>query len=229
DDALRAHGRDRLPGYDHADEVQRVGRVHDHALAASLHLPDPGQLVGGVRQRVLLAAEARDEAAAAHEPAVLEAPEGPLEVAPRDAQRVPGGEVAEHDPPAVEELLGDGLGQLVAIDVVAVRGHDRPPAGRRAACPGSAPQPGHAASVGCAADAADAGADGAEAVAHHEPARHAVPEPALHVVGQTAGGGDEVGGEAGAAVAQRLHDLGRGAHRRLGELGAEAGGIEEPG
>src|SRR5262249_62356148 len=81
DDTLRAHGGNGLAGDDHADEVERVGGVHDDALTVALHLADPGQLVGGVRQRVLLAAEPGDEAAAAYEAPVLEAPQRPLELA----------------------------------------------------------------------------------------------------------------------------------------------------
>ena len=33
------------------------------------------------------------------------------------------GQVPEHDAPAVDELLGDGLGELVAIHVVVPAGH----------------------------------------------------------------------------------------------------------
>src|SRR6266496_3762741 len=165
-----------------------------------------------MRQRVLLAAESADEPPAAHEAAILEPSQCPLDVAPRHPERIVDGEVAEHDAPAVDELLGDGLGELVAVHVVAAAWHDGPPP-RRGAPTGAAPQPRHAAAFRRAADAADPGPDGAEAVAHDEPARHTVPEPSFDVVGEPAGGVDEVGGEARAAVAQDLHDLGRRADR----------------
>ena len=53
--------------------------------------------------------------------------------------------------------------------------------------------------------------DGAEPVGHDQAARHAVPQRPLDVVGQAAGGGAELAGEAGTALAQHLEHLGGGA------------------
>ena len=86
---------------------------------------DPFALLGARRtwvscswaagQRVLLAAEPADEAPAPHEPTVFEPPQRPLQVAPGEPQRVVHDEVAEQHAPPVQQQLGDGLGQLVAV------------------------------------------------------------------------------------------------------------------
>ena len=57
------HRRHHLARHDHADQVEGVGGVDDHPLAAAGHLADVGQLLGGLGQGVLLAAEAGHEAA----------------------------------------------------------------------------------------------------------------------------------------------------------------------
>ena len=91
----------------------------------------------GGRQRVLLAAEPAHEATAAHQTAVFETTQRPLEVAPREAQRVVHDQVAEHHAPAVQQELGHRFGELVAIGAGEVGegdglggGHQRPTTGR---------------------------------------------------------------------------------------------------
>ena len=99
-----------------------------------------GQLLGRFGQGVLLAAEPGDEPAAAHQTPILEPAERPLQVPPRQAQRVVDGQVAEQDPPPAEQLLGDGLGQLFAVADLAGGGDERPPPGRRRRRLGSRPR-----------------------------------------------------------------------------------------
>ena len=124
-----------------------------------------------LRERVLLTAEPGDEAPTAHQPAVFESPQRPLDLAPRDADRVVEREVAEHHAPAVQQQLGDRFGELVAVDVGAGAGTSDQ---RPAAAPGEREprsEPGEAAGVGAAAPAvaAHARADRAEAVGGERP------------------------------------------------------------
>ena len=87
------------------------------ALAGTGELAHVRELLDRRRQRVLLAAEAGDEATAADEAAVFEPAERPLHVAPREPDRLAHREIAEHDAPSVEQHLGDRLRELLAIDV----------------------------------------------------------------------------------------------------------------
>ena len=87
---------------------------------------------------VLLAGEAGDEATTAHEPAVFESPQRPLQVAPGEAQRVVEGEAAEHHPVAAQQHFGHRLREILTVGrvlgaavEVGPRRHQRPPAGRR--------------------------------------------------------------------------------------------------
>ena len=88
-----------------------------------------GELLDRGGQRVLLAREPGDEPSTPHEATVLEPAQCPLHIAPREGQRVVGDEITEHHTPPLEHELGDGLGQLVAIDVGAACRHERPTAG----------------------------------------------------------------------------------------------------
>jgi hypothetical protein len=86
--------------------------------------------IDGLRNRMLLAGEA------IHEPDRLESFPGlhptqrPQHLAPRHRKRPPDQEIVEDDAPSHEQLLGDGLGQLVG----SLRGdylrEQRPPPGR---------------------------------------------------------------------------------------------------
>ena len=139
-------------------------------------------------------------------------------------------QVAEHDPPPLEELVGDDLGQPLAVvdglDLV----DERPPAGRGRGAAGTptaaADRPrGRRASP----LAVDQRTDGGEPVGGEETAGDAVPEGLLDVGAEPAGVGRQLGQEPGAAGPQRLDDLRRRPHaRRLGGP-VEAGGLEEPG
>ena len=204
----------RAPGTT-ADQVERVGGVDGDPLAGRAgRRADLGELLVRGGQRVLLAAEPGDEAPAPHEAAVFEPAQRPLEVAPREPQRVVDHEVAEHDTPAVQQQLGHRLGELVAVGGRRGRSVRPPPrwapatsdrrprwrARRPAREAGEPAALGRASPVG----AGPADADGAEAVGHHQPAGHAVPQAPLDVVGQAVGGGAELAGEAGTALAQHL-------------------------
>src|SRR5204862_5594557 len=112
----------------------------DDALTRPIELANLGELLERVGQRVLLAREPGDEPPAAHEPAVFEAAERPLDVAPREAHRISERDVAEHHTPPVEEELGDGFGELVAVDVGAGRGNEGPAPRRGAGRTGSGQQ-----------------------------------------------------------------------------------------
>ena len=48
----------------------------------------------------------------------LEPPQGVEDLAPGDGQPLPGCQVAEHDAPTHQQLLGHGLGELVGVEVV---------------------------------------------------------------------------------------------------------------
>src|ERR671910_2612978 len=54
-DRVGADGGDRVAGHDEADQVERVGGVDDDPFARAGKLARVGQLLGGGRQRVLLA------------------------------------------------------------------------------------------------------------------------------------------------------------------------------
>ena len=190
-----------------------------------------GQLLHRRGQGVLLAAEAGHEAPAPDQAPVLQAAQGPLDLPPRQAQRVTQGEVAEDHPPAVEELLGRGLGQVVAVQVLVGVGHRRPPArgpARAHADPaqvgqGSVPRGGSA-----LGRLGHPGPDGGEAVRHQQAPGHAVPQGPLDVVGQPAGRRGQVGGEARPPPAQQLEHLGRGPHGGLHGLAPHPGGRHQP-
>ena len=96
-------------------------------------------------ERVLLAAEPGHEPAAADEPPVFEPAQRPLQVAPREAQRIVDREVAEHDAPPLEQQLGDRFRELVAVEVGAGfgdrGGHERPAARPRRRDRGGPSQP----------------------------------------------------------------------------------------
>jgi len=76
---------------------------------------DLGQALDGGGEGVLLAREAGHEAAAADEAAVLEAAQGPLEVAPGERHPFVDGQVAEHDTPTLQQLVGHRLGQGLPV------------------------------------------------------------------------------------------------------------------
>ena len=115
----------------------------------------------------------------------------------------------------MQQELGHGFGQLVAVGAAEVGerdrfggGYERPATGRGGGEARSAREAREAADVGGALAAGHPGADGAEAVGHHQAAGHAVPQGALDVFGQPVGGRAELGGEARAALAQHLEHLG---------------------
>ncbi len=135
------------PGTMVPDEVERVGGVHDDALARAFGLAHLRELFDCLGQRVLLAAEPAHEPSAAHETAVFEPSHRPLHVTPRHPQGVTDREVAEHHAPAVEQLLGHRFREVVGVDgrrgdgCVGARGrHEGPTACARARRPSAASQ-----------------------------------------------------------------------------------------
>ena len=111
-----AHGGHARARHDDAGQVQRIDRGEAHGLARALAAARLAQRLDGVGQRVLLADEARDEAAAARGAARLDAAERPEDLAPRAGRGARAREVAEDDAPAREELLGDRLGERLDVD-----------------------------------------------------------------------------------------------------------------
>ncbi len=75
--------------------------------------PDAPQPVDRLGQCVLLADEARDEAASAHQSSRLAKAERAEHVAPRDREALAGRDLAKHDAVARQELLRDAVGDLV--------------------------------------------------------------------------------------------------------------------
>ena len=91
-----------------------------------------GQLLGGLGQGVLLAAEPGHETAPPDQAPILQPAQGPLQLPPGQAQRVADGQVPEHDAPPAQQLLGHRFGQVVAVAV------SRAGAGTRAHRPAAA-------------------------------------------------------------------------------------------
>ena len=163
----------------------------------------------GLGAGVLLAVEAGDEAAAADGALRFHAAEAAQDLAPGNADVLGADEVAEDDAVAEEELLGPGFGELFGAElgVVGVEpfgpprrirmsgggGQERPAAGGDAA-------DGEGAEESGALRAAEAalfggcheGAEGLEAIGGSEAAGDEVPEAALNIARQAAGGGDDV-------------------------------------
>ena len=142
--ADRGHGG---AGDDGADQVERVGGVHDDTFTRACGLADLRELLHRFGQGVLLAAEAAHEPSAAHETAVFEPSHRPLHVTPRHAQGIAHREIAEHHAPAVQQLLGHCFREVVRIDrgragggLGCPSGHEGPTAGTRARGPRAASQ-----------------------------------------------------------------------------------------
>src|SRR5439155_3931301 len=135
-----AHRGNRLAGDDQADQVERVGGVDHHALRRSGRLAHAGQLLDGGGQGVLLTAEAADKTPAADQSAIFEPAQCPLDLAPGQAQTVANGQIPKQHAPAVEQLLGDRLCQVMAIHVSLGRWYQRPSAGHAGGRSRSAPQ-----------------------------------------------------------------------------------------
>ena len=221
----------RRAGDDEADEVERIGRVQHDAFAGALDLAHLRELLDRLGQRVLLAGEAGDEPTAAHEAAVFEPAQRPLDLAPREAHRVVEREVAEHHAPAVQQQLGDGFGELVAVDVGAGRGTSDQ---RPAAAPGEREprsRRGQPAGVGTAVAARrrstrDRMAPKPSAVSRpRETPSHSARSMSS---GKPVGGVAELAREARAALAEHLDDLGGRADRGLGRVAAGTRGFEQP-
>jgi len=113
DERVAVQGRDAGAGGDDSGEVERVGGGDAHGLAGARTAAHGPKRVDGLRQRVLLADEAGDEAAAAQDAARLHAAQRAHDVAPGDGERLAGDDVAEDDAVAQQQLRRDALGQLV--------------------------------------------------------------------------------------------------------------------
>src|SRR5262249_8716986 len=131
--AVGANRRHRVARHDDADQVERIGGVDDDPLLSSGRFAHAAELLDRRGQRVLLTTEAGNEAAAADQTTVFEAPQRPLKLAPGHTKTVVQRQVAEQDTPAVQELLSNRLGQIVAVDLTIRWRDEGPSASRRGA------------------------------------------------------------------------------------------------
>ena len=128
----RWHAR---PGEHDADEVDRVDSADVHTLSGVLLAADATEGLDGLREGVLLADEAGDEATAADGAARLEAAEGAEDLAPGDGERLACDDIAEDDAVAEEQDAGDALSEGLYVGVGGYGGgglDERPAAGRAA-------------------------------------------------------------------------------------------------
>ena len=175
--ATRWSGRGALAGEHDAGEVERIGAGEAHAAIRRFGSADGVQRLGRLRERELLAAEAPHEPAPRDEPAILHAPQRPLEIPPAHRRVLGGDEVVEHDAPSFQELIGQGLGQLLPVDVGRRGGHEGPPPGGLGGTqPAGGPQP-HPSRRGGRSVAATGGdrTHGLEAVGDQPPTRASPP------------------------------------------------------
>ncbi len=180
-------------------------------------------------QRVLLTGEPGDEPAAPHQAAVLESAQRPLQLPPREPQRVVHGEVAEDHAPAVQQLLGHGLGELVAVDVRA--------GGRARATTDRHPSSWSAPPRSSRENRRGSGVRASPTRARIAPKPSEVSRPRAtpsHSPRSTSSGRrrvacDELGREAGAPLAQTPPGSRGRADRRLRRIRAGARGLEQPG
>ena len=160
-------------------------------------------------QGVLFADKAGDEAAAPNGAPRFEAAQRPEHVAPRESQALPDHQVAEHDAPARQELLGDGFAEVFAI--CGGRGGQERPAPRRPAAGRPAPalrsdrRPGRlplgAAPLGEPARGQET-PHGLKAIGVEEAPSDEVPKAFFDLDRQPARHGEELGVEAGSALAE---------------------------
>ena len=88
---------------DDAGEVQRICRAQGHDGAVRRGAPYPSKGLDRLRQRVLLAGEARDEPAPADLSACLEAPELAQEIPPRNRDRLARKQRLDHHAVAAQQ------------------------------------------------------------------------------------------------------------------------------
>ena len=138
---LARDGGNARAGQDDAGQVQRVGGADADRLAGVMRLPDRPEDVERIRVGVLLAAETGHEAAAADGAPGFHPPERPEQVTPGNRKVLPGCHVAEYHAPPGGELLGDGLGELVAVRTGGRLRQQRPAAGGARGVAQAAAQP----------------------------------------------------------------------------------------
>ena len=190
--------------------------------------------LGRLGERELLAGESAHEPAAGDDAAVFHAAQRPLQVAPAHGRVLGGHEVVEHDAPPLEQLVGERLGELVAIDVGG-RGRARATIGRRSRSgrrlrrSGSASRRDVAAAAWRRPDAtARTGSKPSEASRPRAMPSHSAASTSAE---DPAGGLRQLAGEARAPLGEHLDDLGQragrparaGPRRRGGRRAATAG------
>src|SRR5689334_7852540 len=106
DDRVGSYRRHTRAGNDETDEIARVGGIHGYSLAGTFGLADRVELLDRLGQRVLLAGEAGNESAAAHETAVFEPAQRALHVAPGEPDGFSLPQVAEQHAPPPQQHLG---------------------------------------------------------------------------------------------------------------------------
>ena len=113
DEPRALRGRYATARREDADQVQGIARADADDRPGSLLAAHAAEIVDRLREAVLLADVTSDEATTANEPARLTPAQRAHDVAPGHVEALTGGELAEDDAVAGEELSGHAVGEVV--------------------------------------------------------------------------------------------------------------------
>ena len=165
-------------------------------------------MLGSFAQRVLLAAEPAHKPAAANLATRFEAPQRPEDFSPRKRKLFALDDGVEHHTPTSQELLGDGLRELITICIEFVVDKHRPPALATMTSRCTSPQTSTDSIRPLATIARiEQRTDCVEAVRMDQTSPHELPQPLLDIGGDAAGASTKLMMEPGSTCSQLIENL----------------------